>query len=226
MNIIGYIRVSSSKQTSQHQRYEIQKFAKENKILITKWFDETISSRKPLSTRMLSQALSDLKPGDILVACEISRIGRSLLEIMRILEYCLNKGCRVWTIKENYRLGNDIQSKVMAFAFGLAAEIERNLISQRTKSAMNTLRANGRKLGRPCAHAPKTWKLATHKRASMNMLSSGIRKREIAKAMRVTEGTLNRFLNNMHLLNSQPVNPDTTFDESSNVPDYLDHEQA
>jgi DNA invertase Pin-like site-specific DNA recombinase len=68
--------------------------------------------------------LDELKEGDILIACEISRLGRSLLEVMRILESCLNKNCQVWTIKENYRLGNDIQSKVMAFAFGLSAEID------------------------------------------------------------------------------------------------------
>ena len=70
---------------------------------------------------------------------------------MRILETCLNKNCQVWTIKENYRLGNDIQSKVMAFAFGLSAEIERNLISQRTKTSLDNIRAAGKRLGRPFA---------------------------------------------------------------------------
>lgn len=83
------------------------------------------------------------------ITCEISRLGRSLLEVMKILETCLNKNCQVWTIKENYRLGNDIQSKVLAFAFGLAAEIERNLISQRIKSSLANIKASGKKLGRP-----------------------------------------------------------------------------
>ena len=202
MNIIGYIRVSSSKQTSQHQRYEIQKFAKENKILITKWFDETISSRKPLSTRMLSQALSDLKPGDILVACEISRIGRSLLEIMRILEYCLNKGCRVWTIKENYRLGNDIQSKVMAFAFGLSAEIERNLISQRTKEALARKKAEGVVLGRPKGRktSPEKHKLHGKEYLISELLSNGMSQRKIAKFFKVDRNTLSRFIRQNNLV--------------------------
>ena len=107
MAVIGYIRVSSTKQTLQHQRFEIKKFARQNNIKIDKWVMETISSRKALSKRKLGQLLNDLVPGDILISAEISRLGRSLLEVMRILENCLNKNCQVWTIKENYKLGNE-----------------------------------------------------------------------------------------------------------------------
>ena len=149
MSIYGYIRVSSNKQTVEHQRYEIKQFAKNNHLVVDKWVDETISSRKPLHKRKLGGLLEELQTDDILIACEISRLGRSLLEVMHILETCLNKNCQVRTIKENYHLGNDIQSKVMAFAFGLAAEIERQLISQRTKSSLANIRASGKKLGRP-----------------------------------------------------------------------------
>ena len=109
MAIIGYIRVSSSKQTCEHQRYEITQFAKQNNIIVNKWVTEAISSRKALNKRQLGQLLNELQSNDILIAAEISRLGRSLLEVMHILEYCLNKNCQVWTIKENYRLGNDIQ---------------------------------------------------------------------------------------------------------------------
>ena len=117
MAVIGYIRVSSNKQTCEHQHYEIEQFAHQNNITVNRWVEETISSRKALNKRQLGQLLDELQPNDILIAAEISRLGRSLLEVMRILENCLNKNCQVWTIKENYRLGNDIQSKVMAFAF-------------------------------------------------------------------------------------------------------------
>ena len=147
MAVIGYIRVSSNKQTCEHQHFEIQQFAEHNKINVDKWVEETISSRKALNKRKLGQLLDELQDGDILIAAEISRLGRSLLEVMRILETCLNKNCQVWTLKENYRLGNDIQSKVMAFAFGLSAEIERNLISQRTKASLESVRATGKRLG-------------------------------------------------------------------------------
>ncbi|MBR1601003.1 MAG: recombinase family protein, partial [Alphaproteobacteria bacterium] len=127
MAYIGYIRVSSNKQTLEHQSFEIKNFAKREGIKIDTWVEEKISSRKALKNCKLGELLDNLQENDVLISCEISRLGRSLLEVMRILETCLNKNCQVWTIKENYRLGNDIQSKVLAFAFGLAAEIERHL---------------------------------------------------------------------------------------------------
>jgi DNA invertase Pin-like site-specific DNA recombinase len=144
MSVIGYIRVSSSKQTLEHQKYELEQFAGVNRLNIDKWIEEKISSRKSLRMRKLGKLLDELKSGDILISCEISRLERSLLEVMHILETCLNKDCQVWTIKENYRLGNDIQSKVLAFAFGLAAEIERKLISDRTKSSLANIKASGK----------------------------------------------------------------------------------
>ena len=117
MAIIGYIRVSSNRQTCEHQHYEIEQFAQQNNIVVDKWVEETISSRKPLNKRKLGQLLNELQPNDILIAAEISRLCRSMMEVMRILETCLNKNCQVWTIKENYKLGNGIQSKVLAFRF-------------------------------------------------------------------------------------------------------------
>ncbi len=194
MSIIGYIRVSSNKQTVKHQHYEISQFAKTNHLFIDKWVEETISSRKPLSKRKLGTLLEELQDRDILIACEISRLGRSLLEVMRILETCLNKNCQVWTLKENYRLGNDIQSKVMAFAFGLAAEIERNLISQRTKSSLANIRASGKKLGRPLAAQSKKLKLAKNTRKIQNLLNKGLSKSQIARILSVSRSTLRRFL--------------------------------
>lgn len=144
MTTIGYIRVSSNKQTLEHQRFEIENFAAKEHIKIDSWIEEKISSRKALEKRKLNELLKNMEENDVLITCEISRLGRSLLEVMKILETCLNKNCQVWTIKENYRLGNDIQSKVLAFAFGLAAEIERNLISQRTKSSLANIKASGK----------------------------------------------------------------------------------
>ena len=199
MSVIGYIRVSSNKQTLEHQKYEIKQFAKHNNLNIDIWVEETISSRKPLYKRQLGTTLKDLQAGDILISCEISRLGRSLLEVMRILEDCLNKDCQVWTIKESYRLGNDIQSKVMAFAFGLSAEIERNLISQRTKSSLDNLRAGGKKLGRPCATSSKKLKLSKNMHQVQKLLACGLPKARIARIMHVQVGTLRRFLDRMDL---------------------------
>jgi len=197
MAVIGYIRVSSNKQTCEHQKYEIKQFAKQNNIMVARWVEETISSRKALNKRKLGQLLEELTDGDILIAAEISRLGRSLLEVMHILEYCLNKNCQVWTLKENYRLGNDIQSKVMAFAFGLSAEIERNLISQRTKASLESVRATGKHLGRPFAAQSKKLKLSSNTKKIKLWLENGFTRYRIAKMMSVSPATVSNFIKRM-----------------------------
>lgn len=197
MAIIGYIRVSSNKQTCEHQKYELEQFAKQNHIQINRWVEETISSRKPLTKRQLGRLLDELQPNDILIAAEISRLGRSMMEVMRILETCLNKNCQVWTIKENYRLGDDLQSKVLAFAFGLASEIERRLISQRTKSSLDNIRATGKKLGRPLSAQSKKLKLSRNTKKVKQMLDLGLTRYRIAKNMNVRQTTVDRFIHRM-----------------------------
>ncbi|MBR1825961.1 MAG: recombinase family protein [Alphaproteobacteria bacterium] len=194
MTTIGYIRVSSNKQTLEHQRFEIENFARRESIKIDTWIEEKISSRKALDKRKLGELLNNLKENDILITCEISRLGRSLLEVMKILETCLNKNCQVWTLKENYRLGNDIQSKVLAFAFGLAAEIERQLISERTKSSLANIKANGKKLGRPFNAETKKLKLAKNQKQIQKLLAQGISKSKIAKIFNVERATLRKYL--------------------------------
>ena len=194
MTTIGYIRVSSNKQTLEHQRFEIENFARREGIKIDEWIEEKISSRKALDKRKLGELLNNLQEDDILITCEISRLGRSLLEVMKILETCLNKNCQVWTLKENYRLGNDIQSKVLAFAFGLAAEIERQLISERTKSSLANIKANGKKLGRPFNAETKKLKLAKNQKQIQKLLAQGISKSKIAKIFGVERATLRKYL--------------------------------
>ena len=134
--IYGYIRVSSDKQTVENQRFEINNFCVKQNIVINDWIEETISGTKNYTKRQLGNLLKKVNKDDIIICSELSRLGRNLFMIMEILNICMTKECRVWTIKDNYRLGDDIQSKVLAFAFGLSAEIERNLISQRTKEAL------------------------------------------------------------------------------------------
>lgn len=203
MAVIGYIRVSSNKQTLGHQRFEIERFAAKEGIMIDKWIEEKISSRKELKKRRLGALLDDLKDGDVLIACEISRLGRSLLEVMRILETCLHKNCQVWTLKENYRLGNNIQSKVLAFAFGLAAEIERNLISERTKASLANLKASGKRLGRPPNAQTKRLKLSKNIKRVKSLLAAGMTKTQIAKIFGVQRSTLREFIVRMEKLNDE-----------------------
>lgn len=114
--------------------------------------------------------------------------------IMEILNICMTKECRVWTIKDNYRLGEDIQSKVLAFAFGLSAEIERNLISQRTKEALARRKAEGMVLGRPKGSKNKKKKLDGKLEMISRMLDRGVTKTLIARKLKISRNTLYLYL--------------------------------
>ena len=192
--IYGYIRVSSDKQTTENQRFEITRFAQLQGIKINKWIEETISSRKPLNKRKLGSLLAELKDGDILISTEISRLGRSLLEVMGILQHCLAQNCQIWTLKEHYKLGSDIASKVLAFAFGLSAEIERQLISERTKMSLDKLKSQGKHLGRPFGAKSKSLKLSKNTKKVKDLMAKGLPKAQIARLLGVDKLTLYRFL--------------------------------
>lgn len=190
--IYGYTRVSTELQNTENQKHEIQTFAKLQKIKVDKWVDEVISSRKSLKERQLGKLLKHLKKGDILIASELSRLGRNLLEVMGILQSCLEKDCQIWTLKENYKLGADIQSKVLAFAFSLAAEIERQLISQRTKESLKRIKDEGKHLGRPHGFSYK--KLDKKQEKIKELLSKDISKAEISRLIGCSWITLHRYI--------------------------------
>ena len=194
MTTYGYIRKSTEKQSFEHMEYEISEYAAKHNMKIDIWVEETISSRKPLHKRQLGQLLEKLQPNDILITSELSRVSRSVPETFSILQTCLNKNCQVITIKENYHLGNDLQSQVLAFAFGLAAQIERDLISQRTKCSLASKKEQGIKLGRPFGAQSKRLKLAKNLKRIQDLLAKGVSKNQISKIMNVQYMTLSRFI--------------------------------
>lgn len=194
MTVIAYIRVSTEKQNIANQQHELKTFAQNNHIQIDEWVEETISSRQPLEKRALGRKLKKMEKGDILITCELSRLGRNLLEVMGILQTCLQKECQVWTIKESYRLGADIQSKVLAFAFGLSAEIERQLISQRTKEALARVRAEGKILGRKIGSKNKHHKLDGKDAKIKELLALGLSRNKIAKKLHTSFFTVNKYI--------------------------------
>lgn len=197
--VYGYIRVSSDKQTVENQRFEINNFCGREQLNIDGWIEETISGTKAYNKRQLGILLKRVQKDDLIICAELSRLGRNLFMIMEILNICMTKECRVWTIKDNYRLGEDIQSKVLAFAFGLSAEIERNLISQRTKEALARKKSEGVILGRPKGRKsdPDKYKLSNKKILISELLDAGISQRKIAKICKVDRNTLSRFLKNV-----------------------------
>lgn len=192
--IYGYVRVSTDKQTVENQRFEIERFCGENEIKIDRWIEETISGTIAVEERKLGKLMGRLSKGDILICAEISRLGRNLLMIMSILNCCMNNGVQVWTIKDNYRLGDDIHSKVLAFAFGLSAEIERDLISQRTREALARKKAEGVILGRPKGRKSSKRKLSGKEGEIRRMLDNQVSKSAIARKYRVHRMTLNTFI--------------------------------
>ena len=205
--IYGYIRVSCDKQSVENQRFEINNFCKRENLKIDGWIEETISGTKAYNKRRLGMLLRRIKKNDLIVCAELSRLGRNLFMIMEILNVCMGKECRVWTIKDNYRLGEDIQSKVLAFAFGLSAEIERNLIAQRTKEALARKKAEGVKLGRPKGkkNSPDKYKLSGKENMILKLLQADVPKLRIAKICKVDRGTLSRFISDRIDVKKRPI---------------------
>lgn len=192
--IFGYIRVSTDKQTVENQRYEINRYCEQHGMIVEKWIEETISGTKDIEKRELGKLLDRMKKDDVLICAELSRLGRNLLMIMAVLNECMKKEVQVWTIKDNYRLGSDINSKVLAFAFGLSAEIERNLISQRTKEALARKKSEGVILGRPKGSKSKAKKLTGRESEIKALLEKKISKSAIARILGVHRITLTEFL--------------------------------
>ena len=197
--IYGYIRVSTDKQTVENQRFEILEFAKRNSIVLDSWIEETVSGTIRPENRALGKLLDSIQKDDLIICSELSRLGRSLFMIMSILNKLMEKGARIWTIKDGYRLGDDIQSKVLAFAFGLSDEIERNLISQRTKEALERKKAEGQKLGRPKGSTTETSKLDGAEIGATIMLMQGISVNQMAKLYGVHRNTVKKFITSKKL---------------------------
>jgi DNA invertase Pin-like site-specific DNA recombinase len=184
--------VSTSDQDVEKNKADILLLAHRKELGQVSFVEETVSGRVPWRQRKLATILEDLRPGDTLVVSELSRLGRSMLECMEILAIATQKGLKLHTVKGEWQLDSSLQSKIMAMVFAMAAEIERDLISQRTTEALRVKKAAGVQLGRP--RGPGKSKLDRYQPEIEGLLANGATQRFIAKRYGTTEGNLHHWL--------------------------------
>lgn len=191
--IVGYLRVSTGKQNLANQQDEIRRFAESRNFTVNSWVTEVVSGKKNERERKLGTLLKRMKPGDTLIVTEISRLSRTLTDIMAIMGKCLSREINLYTTKEGYSFDNSINSKVLCFAFGLVAEIERNLISMRTKEALALRKAEGVTLGRRKGSYTKTNILMANRQAIIEMLNNDKSIGDICKRFDISRDTFAKF---------------------------------
>ena len=189
---VAYLRISTPEQDLAKNKAEILHLANDKALGQVEWFEETASGRISWRKRQLGVLLSDLSAGDNLLISELSRLGRSMFECMEILSLAMQRGIHVYAVKGNWQLDDSIQSKIVAMAFAMAAEIERDLISQRTKEALAARKRAGKKLGRPAGSGKS--KLDKHRPEIEALLVNGSTQKFIAQRYGTTEANLSRWL--------------------------------
>ena len=191
--VYAYIRVSTEMQTYASQEFEIRNYCQCHGIAVDKWVSEAVSGTKSFEKRTLGRLIRKMGQGDLLICTEISRLGRNMLMIMSILNTCSSKGISIHSIKDNFDLSDNINSKIIAFAFALSAEIERILISERTKEALALKKQSGIKLGRP--HGSSKKKVSVYKNWDKvsQMIDLGVPLTHIAKKCGIHRNTLRRY---------------------------------
>ena len=193
--IYGYLRVSSDEQDVNSQKQGVEQFAKEKGWTIDKYItDEGVSGGKDPDKRNLGPLLKLINKDDIIICSEISRLGRDLYMVMDILHFCMEKGCVIHTVKDRFTLGDDIQSKVLAFAFGLSAEIERQMIRQRTKEGLRLRMKMGVLVGRPIGSKLDPKVDAETKARIIEQYNWGVPLRRLAANFNVDRNTVDRWL--------------------------------
>ena len=186
--VIGYLRVSTGGQELENQKLGILQFANGHGWKV-ELIQETVSGTVSYKERGLGKIVQELRANDVLIVSELSRLGRSMLEVITLLCELSDRGVKVYAIKGNHKVDNSIQSKVMTMVLCMAAEIEKELISQRTKEALQRKRLEGVKLGRPKG-VPGKSKLDVHREEIIALLKVGSRQNYLAERYGVTPAAL------------------------------------
>jgi len=186
---IGYIRVSTIEQSTEKNENAIYRFAKNHGFEMPDIISEKVSGTTSWKNRKLKGVVDNLNSGDVLIVPELSRLGRSLVEILQLLSLLKDMEVKVFSVKENFQLnGDDMQSKVMRTMLGLFAEIERDLISARTKEGIAAARASGKQLGRPKGSGKS--RLDVHRSDIVGLIENGAKRSFIAERFAVSPATL------------------------------------
>lgn len=194
--VIAYLRVSTTRQHLENQRGEINRYTLSKKITVNRWITDTISGKTESKKRNLGKILNHLKKGDTLIVTELSRLSRSLHEIMQIMKFCVDSSVEIHSTKDGYIFDDSINSKVLSFAFGLAAEIEHKLISQRTREAMALLKLEGKHMGRRKGTGEKMRILVDNKKEILQQLKTNQPLIEICRGYKTSYETFYRFRDN------------------------------
>lgn len=191
--VIAYLRVSTGRQHLENQEGEIKQYAESKGIVINRWVKESVSGKTDRKDRLLGRTVRKLKKGDVLIVTELSRLSRSLHEIMEIMKLCVDTAVAVHSTKDGYIFDDSINSKVLSFAFGLAAELEHKLNSQRTREAMSLRKAEGKHMGRPKGSSPQMQHLMAHQGEIIVLLASGVSGKRICKEYGIAYETFRQF---------------------------------
>jgi len=195
MTVYGYLRVSTDKQDCDNQKIGVEALAKKIGISIENWIvDDGVSGLKEPEKRQLGKLLKKIRAGDVIICSELSRLGRKLFMVISILEHCMKIGAKVLTVKDGYELGDNVQSKILAFAFGLVAELEREMISKRTKEALQRVKIQGGCIGRPKGRKNVKHIWNGKERKIKLLLKQGVGKTKIARMTGMSVGSVYSFL--------------------------------
>ncbi len=191
--VFAYLRVSTDKQDIMNQRLEILTFANQNGVKVDEFIEVEMSSRKDLLKRRIGELLDKVLEEDTVIVAELSRIGRSIVEVINIVNELVRKRGRLIAIKQglDIRDNNDMHTKIMITMFSLFAEIERDLISQRTKAALAAVKAGGKKLGKPKGSTGKS-KLDPYREFIEGERGYGASKALIARKLKAMIGNCSR----------------------------------
>ena len=193
MTYFAYLRVSTSQQDTANQKLSVLDYCNRRHFAPVTYIEDTRSGKVPWQSRPIGDILKKAHPDDHIIVAEVSRLGRSALQVLEILEYAATKKVSVHIAKTDIVMDGSMQSTITATMLGLAAQIEREFISARTKEALSQCKAKGIKLGRPKGQAIRL-KLDTEKDLIVDYLKKGVSKRSIARIVECSPATLYAWL--------------------------------